>query len=154
MTWLGQAGVDLECTPGPNVGTVTYSIAYAAERTGLSIDTLRYYERIGLVEPPARDSGGRRSYTDTDIAWLQFLTRLRATGMPLDVMREYVRLRRLGAAGVTPLKEILVERRAAVAERIEELRSCLVLLDYKIEKYEGLERERLAPPDPAADTAA
>ena len=54
---------------------MSYSIAQAAQRSGLSIDTLRYYERIGLVDPPARDSGGRRSYSEEDLGWLAFVTR-------------------------------------------------------------------------------
>jgi len=93
-----------------------------------------------VLEPPARNSAGRRTYTDDDIAWLVFLTRLRTTGMPLKVVREYVRLRRLGAAGVPSMRRILVDQRAALEARMEELRSCMDLLDYKIEKYGRLER--------------
>jgi DNA-binding transcriptional MerR regulator len=102
-----------------------FSIAHAAERSRLSIDTVRYYERIGLMDPPARDSGGRRSYSDDDVAWLVFLTRLRMTGMPLRVIRDYVRYRRQGAEGIGPLKDILVEQRNAVLARIAALPSSL-----------------------------
>jgi DNA-binding transcriptional MerR regulator len=143
--------VDLERAPGPRVETVTYGIAHAAQHSGLSIDTLRYYERIGLMEPPVRDSAGRRTYTDDDVAWLVFLTRLRTTGMPLKVVREYVRLRRLGAAGVPAMRRILVDQRAALQARMDELRSCMDLLDYKIEKYGRLERESLPPGAPEVD---
>jgi DNA-binding transcriptional MerR regulator len=114
---------------------VTYSIARAATHSGLSIDTLRYYERIGLVDPPARDSGGRRDYSDEDLAWLEFLTRLRTTGMPIRMMREYAQLRHGGAASASRRRQILVEHRAGMRERIAELRSCLDLLDYKIDNY-------------------
>ncbi|MGH3738228.1 MAG: MerR family DNA-binding transcriptional regulator [Micromonosporaceae bacterium] len=62
---------------------MTLSIAEASDRSGLSIDTLRYYERIGLLDPPARDSGGRRTYTEDDLGWLEFLMRLRTTAMPM-----------------------------------------------------------------------
>jgi DNA-binding transcriptional MerR regulator len=119
---------------------VTYSIAQAAARSGLSIDTLRYYERIGLVEPPARDSGGRRTYTDSDLAWLEFLTRLRTTGMPIRMMREYAQLRHRGSGTEARRRQILVEHRAGVRERIAELELCLGILDYKIANYECLER--------------
>lgn len=117
---------------------MTYSIAQAAARSGLSIDTLRYYERIGLVEPPARDAGGRRSYSDTDLAWLEFLTRLRTTGMPIRMMREYAQLRHRGSAARR--RQILVDHRAGVRDRIAELQSCLDVLDYKITNYERIER--------------
>ena len=118
---------------------MTYSIAQAAEHSGLSIDTLRYYERIGLVDPPARDSGGRRSYSDDDLGWLVFLTRLRTTGMPIRMMREFAQLRHLGAATAGRRKQMLFEHRASVRERIAELQSCLDVLEYKIKHYEELE---------------
>jgi len=120
---------------------VTYSIAKAAAETGLSIDTLRYYERIGLVEPPARDSGGRRTYSDEDLAWLHFLTRLRTTGMPIRMMREYAQLRHRGDGTAARRRQILVEHRAEVRERINELQACLGMLDYKITNYEHVERK-------------
>ena len=119
---------------------MTYSIAQAATRSGLSIDTLRYYERIGLVEPPARDAGGRRTYSDEDLAWLYFLTRLRTTGMPIRMMREYAQLRQLGVATSARRRQILVEHRAEVRERIAELQGCVEVLDYKIQNYEEIER--------------
>jgi DNA-binding transcriptional MerR regulator len=120
---------------------VTYSIAKAAAETGLSIDTLRYYERIGLVEPPARDSGGRRTYSDEDLSWLHFLTRLRTTGMPIRMMREYAQLRHRGDGTAARRRQILVDHRAEVRERINELQSCLGMLDYKITNYEPVERK-------------
>lgn len=112
---------------------MTYAIAQAAERSGLSIDTLRYYERIGLVEPPARDSGGRRNYSDEDLAWLAFLTKLRTTGMPIKMMREYAQLR--GPGMETRRHQILIEHRADVLSRIAELQSCLDTLNHKINSY-------------------
>jgi DNA-binding transcriptional MerR regulator len=133
--------LDLECTPASTVDNVTYAIAEAAHRSGLSIDTLRYYERIQLIDPPARDSGGRRAYTDEDLAWLEFLTRLRTTGMPIRMMREYARLRHQGNASATRRKQILIEQRAEVLDRIAELNSCLDVLNYKITNYEQCERD-------------
>ena len=119
---------------------MTYSIAQAAARSGLSIDTLRYYERIGLVEPPARDSGGRRSYSDDDLTWLGFLTRLRTTGMPIRMMREYAQLRHRGVGTAAKRRQILIEHRAGVRDRIADLQSCLDVLDHKITNYEQVER--------------
>jgi DNA-binding transcriptional MerR regulator len=132
---------------------VTYSIAHAAARSGLSIDTLRYYERIGLVAPPARDSGGRRMYTDDDLNWLIFLTRLRTTGMPIRMMREYAQLRDGGIGSTAMRRQILVEHRASVRDRIAELQSCLATLDYKITNYEHVEskfREQQHPVEEAS----
>lgn len=122
---------------------MSYSIAEAARRSGLSIDTLRYYERIKLVDPPQRDAAGRRVYSDDDLAWLEFLTKLRTTGMPIRMMREYAELRRYGAAGAPRQRAILIEQRRSVRERIAELESCLKVLDYKIENYERICAERL-----------
>jgi DNA-binding transcriptional MerR regulator len=120
---------------------VTYAIAEAAHRSGLSIDTLRYYERMELIEPPARDSGGRRAYSDEDMAWLGFLTHLRRTGMPIRMMREYAKLRHQGLASASRRKQILIEQRAEVLDRIAELNSCLDVLNYKISNYEEIERD-------------
>lgn len=106
----------------------------------MSIDTLRYYERIELLDPPQRDAAGRRAYTEDDLAWLGFLTKLRTTGMPIRRMREYASLRHYGAASAGRRKRILQEQRQAVADKLDELRSCMALLDYKIENYECLEQ--------------
>ncbi|SDD19643.1 MerR family transcriptional regulator [Actinokineospora iranica] len=122
----------------PTTQPTTYAIAEAAHRSGLSIDTLRYYERIQLIDPPARDSGGRRAYSDDDLAWLGFLTKLRTTGMPIKLMREYARLRHQGLASAGPRKRILERHREDVLARIEELRSCLDVLNYKIDNYATL----------------
>jgi DNA-binding transcriptional MerR regulator len=119
---------------------VTYAIAEAAHRSGLSIDTLRYYERIELIDPPARDSGGRRAYNDDDLAWLEFLTKLRTTGMPIRMMREYAKLRHQGMATASRRKQILIEQRVEVLSRIAELNTCLDVLNYKITNYEQCEK--------------
>jgi len=117
---------------------MSYSIAEAARRSGLSIDTLRYYERIDLLDPPARDAAGRRAYSEQDLAWLGFLTKLRTTGMPIKMMREYAHLRSAGDAAVARRRAILVEQRRSVADRIAELQACLDVLDYKIDNYDRI----------------
>ncbi|MFI7679625.1 MerR family transcriptional regulator [Actinophytocola sp. NPDC049390] len=129
---------------------MTYAIAEAAHRSGLSIDTLRYYERIQLIEPPARDSGGRRAYTDDDLVWLGFLTKLRMTGMPIRMMREYAKLRHQGVSSAGRRKQILVEQRTEVLSRIAELNSCLDVLNYKIANYENCERAVVTEPQAAS----
>lgn len=123
---------------------MTYAIAEAAQRSGLSIDTLRYYERIELIDPPARDSGGRRAYSEDDLGWLEFLTKLRTTGMPIRLMREYAKLRHEGLATAGRRKKILIEHRTDVLARINDLQGCLEILNYKITHYEQCERELAA----------
>ena len=114
--------------------------------SGLSIDTLRYYERIELIDPPARDSGGRRAYSEEDLGWLGFLTKLRTTGMPIRLMREYAKLRHQGLPSSTRRKNILIEHRRDVVTRIAELQACLEVLNYKITNYEQCERNLVAEP--------
>ncbi len=130
---------------------MTYAIAEAAQRTGLSIDTLRYYERIELIDPPARDSGGRRVYSDEDLAWLEFLTKLRTTEMPIRLMREYAKLRHDGSTA-SRRKKILIEHRRDVLARIAELQACLEILNYKISHYEQCERN-LVSQEPGLEEA-
>ena len=129
---------------------MTYAIAEAAHRSGLSIDTLRYYERIELIDPPARDAGGRRAYTDDDLGWLEFLTKLRMTGMPIRMMREYAKLRHQGVSTAGRRKQILMEQRAEVLSRIAELNGCLEVLNHKITNYENCERSLATEPQAAS----
>ncbi len=146
--------LDLERTPAPSVVVVTHSIGQAAARSGLSVDTLRYYERIGLVDPPARDAGGRRSYSDDDLGWLHFLTKMRTTGMPLAMLREYAALRHGGPATSGRRKRILVEHRTALLEHLAELRSSLDVINYKIDNYARIERDLDTSHDRANDMEA
>jgi DNA-binding transcriptional MerR regulator len=122
--------------------TVTegFTIAEAAERTGVSPHTLRYYERIGaLREPPERAASGHRRYTERDLDWIALLTRLRATGMPIATMLRYADLARRGDTTASERKALLVAHRAEVIARLEQSRRDLELIDYKIDIYERLE---------------
>ncbi|RJQ79201.1 MerR family transcriptional regulator [Pseudonocardiaceae bacterium YIM PH 21723] len=122
---------------------MSFSIAEVAESSGLSIDTLRYYERIGLIDPPVRDSGGRRRYTDDDLRWIEFLNKIKLTGMSIKTMREYAALRKFGDASAGRRKQIMLDQRTDVLSRIAELQSCLDVLNYKIDNYQRVE-DRLA----------
>lgn len=114
---------------------MTYTIAEVADRSGLSADTLRYYEKIGLIDPPSRDSGGRRTYSENDMGWVAFLLRLRSTGMPIRLMKEYADLRRLGPVTAERRKDILFEHREELRMRMDEMREFLGVLDHKIQTY-------------------
>lgn len=112
-------------------------IAEAAAATGVSVHTLRYYERAGLMLVPVdRASSSHRRYSDADIAWVQFLTRLRWTGMPIAVMRRYTELVRRGDQTVAERRELLVHQREAVVHQLAELTASLKAIDHKIDIYD------------------
>lgn len=115
------------------------SIGQVAEVLGVSVDTLRYYERIGLADPPGRDTAGRRRYDDADLTWLQFLLRMRTTGMPIQLMQRYAALRRQGPATSAERRHILQQHRADVVARIAALTDCLTVVDHKIANYTLIE---------------
>lgn len=118
--------------------TATRSIAETADLTGLSAHTLRYYERIGLLDPVDRGPDGRRRFREADLAWLSFLTRLRTTGMPIREMREFAELRRIGDTTAAARLELLRRHRNTVRRRIADLADCLDALDTKIDHYRAL----------------
>jgi len=114
-----------------------YAIAEAADLTGLSTDTLRYYERDGLLlQPVARTSSGRRSYTDSDLRWILLLTRLRATGMPIRDVRRYADLVRAGAGNEQDRLDLLRAHRQQVLAQLAEVTEHLGAIDSKIGIYE------------------
>jgi len=112
-----------------------YAPQEVVQRTGFSLDTLRYYERIGLLDDVERTSGGRRVYRDDHIDWLGVLHCLRRTGMPVREMRRYAELTRDGEATEAERLAILEEHRAAVLAEIDELRNALSVIDGKIAYY-------------------
>jgi len=111
-------------------------IAEVSELCGLSSDTLRYYERIGLLPPVNRSESGIRDYDEIDLKRVEFIKCMRSAGLPIDVLIEYVSLVQQGDQTSEARKEILVEQRAQLAARMEEMQKTLDLLDYKIEVYE------------------
>lgn len=115
-------------------------IGELAARTGLSTDTIRYYERIGLLPRPGRDGGGRRDYDTTILAWIAFLGRLRATGMPIREMTRYAAMRREGAATGPDRRRLLETHRDRVRAHLDDLTACLAVLDAKIAGYAEAEQ--------------
>src|ERR1044072_2285688 len=112
------------------------SIGRAAELTGLSPDTLRYYERDGLmVNPVGRSSSGHRSYTERDLEWIQMVTRLPATGMPIRDRRRYAVLVRAGAGNEDTRLDLLLAHRRAVLQQFAEVQDHLAAIDRKIDLY-------------------
>ena len=121
------------------------TIREAAQRTGLSVDTLRYYERAGLIDPVRRAPNGRR-YEEVDLLWLAFLRRLRATGMPIAQVRRFARLRYAGDATAGERRELLEEHARIVRDRLAELSEDLAIVERKIAHFRGLEEASRSKP--------
>lgn len=111
-----------------------------AKRTGLSAHTIRYYERIGLLPRAVRDASRQRSYDASILTWIEFIGRLKTTGMPIREMRRYAALREQGSVTDHERGELLRQHRERVRARIAELQSCLRVLDAKIAGYSGSHR--------------
>jgi DNA-binding transcriptional MerR regulator len=111
-------------------------IAEVSKRYDITEDTLRYYERVGLIPSVPRTPGGIRNYTDIDCGWVEFIKCMRGAGMPVDVLVKYVSLFQEGDATAKARKAILIEQRDKLIERIKDLQNTLERLDFKIEGYE------------------
>jgi len=113
------------------------SIGEVAERTGLSVHTLRFYEREGiLANPVRRDPGGRRVYHEDDVDWLTLCMILRSSGMPVPAIRRYTELARAGDGTEAERLALLRTHRERVLDQMDQLRKCLDLVNFKIGVYE------------------
>ena len=112
-------------------------IGELAKRSGLSAHTIRYYERIGLLPYADRDQSRQRDYDASILTWIEFLGRLKATGMPIREMLHYAGLRERGAPTEMERRDLLEQHRERVRARIAELTDCLAVLDTKIAGYAG-----------------
>lgn len=129
-----------------------YTIRTMAARCGMTTHTLRYYERVGLIQPVGRAQNGHRRYSDADEAWLNFLHCMRATNMPIREMQRYARLREDGAASSLERRKILEEHRATVVAQIAALEKAHTLLSHKIANYRNIE-ERIGVAKPEGSRA-
>ena len=111
-------------------------IAEVSEKYGLSVDTLRYYERVGLIPTVNRNDSGIRDYNELDLRRVDFIKCMRGAGLPVEVLIEYMGLVQQGDQTVEARKEILKEQRDLVIARMEEMQKTLDRLNYKIEVYE------------------
>jgi DNA-binding transcriptional MerR regulator len=116
----------------------TYTIDEAAQRTGLSAHTLRYYERIGLLAPVGRATSGHRRYTAGDLGSVEFLTLLRQTGMPIREMQLFMNLTRAGDHTIARRVEVLEEHRDALEEQLALLNRHFAAIEQKIKVYREL----------------
>jgi DNA-binding transcriptional MerR regulator len=113
-------------------------ISEVSEKYALSADTLRYYERVGLLPPVNRTDSGIRDYNDLDLRRVEFVKCMRNAGLPVDVLVEYVRLVQQGDQTAEARREILIAQRERLLVKIEELQKVLGILDHKIEVYDHI----------------
>lgn len=119
------------------------TIAEVSKKFNLSQDTLRYYERIGLIPAIKRNSSGFRDYDETDCRRIEFIICMRTAGLPLEVLIEYMHLYMRGDETISARKDILIHQRDELAVRIAEMQKTLDRLNFKISNYEQklLQRE-------------
>jgi len=110
-------------------------ITEVSEKFDISQDTLRYYERIGLLPHVNRTKSGIRDYTEEDCRWVEFIKCMRNAGLPIEVLIEYVALFQQGSETIEIRKELLIEQRKQLAMKLEDMQKTLDRLDYKIANY-------------------
>jgi DNA-binding transcriptional MerR regulator len=120
------------------------TIAEVSEKYDISADTLRYYERIGLLPRVNRSKSGIRNFTEADCRWVEFVICMRSAGLPIEALIEYVNLFQQGDDTSEARKDILIEQRDQLIARLEVMQKTLERLNYKIERYEQviLQREK------------
>jgi DNA-binding transcriptional MerR regulator len=132
-----------------------FTIRTMAERCGMTAHTLRYYERVGLIQPVGRARNGHRRYSEADAAWLNFLHCMRATNMPILEMQRYAAMREMGDETREQRRKLLEDHQATIAAQIEALQKAHALLTQKIANYQKIEeRTRISSPvlsEPAVD---
>ena len=112
------------------------TIAEVSRRYGLTADTLRYYERIGLIPPVPRNAGGIRCYDEASCQWVELMKCMRAAGVQIEALIQYVALYRQGNKTLDARKNLLIEQRRQLRERMAEMQESLDRLNYKIALYE------------------
>ena len=112
------------------------TIAEVSRKYDISADTLRYYERIGLIPPVPRTRGGLRDYGEESCGWIQLMKCMRAAGVQIEALIEYVDLCQQGDATLDARKALLVEQRDQLVSRMAEMQASLDLLNQKIDRYE------------------
>lgn len=112
------------------------TIADISKKYGVTPDTLRYYERIGLLPNVARTSGGIRDYSEEDCNWVEYIKCMRSAGVAIETLVEYVALFHKGKETIPVRKKLLLEQREQIAAKIAEMNTVLERLDWKLDGYE------------------
>jgi DNA-binding transcriptional MerR regulator len=116
------------------------TIAEVSRKFTIPEDTLRYYERIGLLPPVHRKKSGTRDYQEEDCSWVEFVHCMRNAGLSIEVLIEYLRLLKQGDATIAARQGLLVEQRDLLKQKVEEMQKTLERLDYKVNNYDKLLR--------------
>jgi DNA-binding transcriptional MerR regulator len=111
------------------------TIAEVSEKYSMPEDTLRYYERIGLLPPVHRKKGGIRDYQEEDCTWIEFVHCMRNAGLSIEVLIEYLKLMQQGESTISTRKDLLIEQRRLLKQKIDMMQKTLERLDFKIENY-------------------
>jgi len=112
------------------------TISEVAKKYGLTTDTLRYYERVGLLPNVQRTSGGIRDYSEEDCRWVEYIKCMRSAGVSVETLIEYVKLFHEGSETIQARKKLLLEQREQIVARINEMNDILAKLDWKLDGYE------------------
>lgn len=119
-----------------NYGGITVKISEVSKKFNISPDTLRYYEKIGLIPHVNRNSSGIREYTEEDCNWIEFILCMKNAGLPIKTLIKYVELFQQGDDTIEERKELLITEREKLRIKIQNMQETLDRLDYKIAKYE------------------
>lgn len=112
------------------------TIKEASDKTGISIDNLRYYERIGLIPSVPRTDSGIRNYDEMSIHWIEFVMRFKKAGVSLETINEYIQLALKGESTKEARRDLLIETKAGLEEKLHEIQETLDVINYKIDTYE------------------
>lgn len=112
------------------------TIKEVSEKYGISQDTLRYYERVGMIPPVNRTDGGIRNYTEDDLRWVSLAKCMRSAGLPVEAMIEYVQLYQEGDSTIPDRLQLLIDQREVLLEQRKQIDETLNRLNYKISRYE------------------
>lgn len=112
------------------------TIAEIGRKYDLTADTLRYYERVGLIPGVRRSAGGIRDYAEKDCRWVEFIKCMRGAGLPIEALIEYVNLFQQGDETIDARRDLLKEQRRQLVARMEDMQKTLERLNLKIERYE------------------
>lgn len=110
------------------------------EKYDITADTLRFYEKIGVIPTVNRTSGGKRNYTDGDVNWVENAICMRNAGVPIKMIAEYVKLYQAGDSTISDRRKLLEDAKLEIVKAIESQKEALNLLNYKIEKYKEAEK--------------
>lgn len=112
------------------------TIKEVSEKFGISQDTLRYYERVGLIPPVTRTSSGNRDYQESDLGWVENAVCMRNAGVPIEALIEYVKLYQMGDTTFEARRQLLQEQYDALQEQKEQIEATMKRLAYKVSRYE------------------